>query len=97
MSNNFTSNNFISTAASANGYLSELWIRLWFEIIEPDIVIFGLIANALVIIVMLRQGVAVGTSPKIYYTSIAISDFFNLINNWVLYTLINDSMYEFSM
>lgn len=95
MSNNSTSSNVYSTTAVASGYLSELWLRLWFVIIEPDIVIFGLIANTLVVILMPRQSVAVGNSPKIYYTSIAISDLINLIINWVLYTLANNSLCDF--
>lgn len=90
-----SSGNLSSTTefTSDYAYLTQLWLRLWFEIIEPNIVIFGLISNALVFIVMPRKGVAVGSSAKIYYTSIAISDFFKLINSYLLYTLINDSMY----
>ena len=72
----------------------ELWLRIWFEIIAPDILIFGLVSNLLVFIVMPRQKVLVGVSAKIYYTSIAISDFIDLINSWILYGTINDTMYD---
>lgn len=89
------SSTVILTAAASNAVVSmrSIWLPLWFELFEPDIVIFGLCANALVFIVMPRQGVAVGKSTKIYYTSIAISDFFYLIVYSVLYTLSTDSMY----
>ena len=88
------SNNTLSTSnTSATKTVTELWLRLWFEIVEPDIVIFGLITNAVIFLIMPRSGVSVAPSAKICYVSIAISDFINLINSWVLYTTINDSMY----
>ena len=68
-------------------------MRLWFEIFEPDIIIFGLVTNSLVFLVMPRSKVEVGPSAKLYYVSLAISDFFALIVGWFLQTLINDTMY----
>lgn len=47
-------------------YFTSLWIRLLYEILVPNIVIIGLITNALVIIVMPKKEVAVGSSAKIY-------------------------------
>lgn len=91
MSNVTTKNLTLSTSS---GNLWQLWLRLWFEIIAPDVLIFGVISNLLVFIVMPRKNVAVGVSAKIYYTSIAISDFIDLINSWILFGTINDSMYE---
>lgn len=73
--------------------VTNLWMRLWFEIFEPDITIFGIVTNFLVVLVMPRSKVAVGSSAKIYYISMSISDFFNLINSWLLYAVVNDSMY----
>ena len=87
------SNNTLSISnITATKTVTELWLRLWFEIFEPDIVIFGLITNAVIFLIMPRSSVSVAPSAKIYYVSIAISDFINLINSWVLYTTINDSM-----
>ena len=81
-----------SSTASANP-VTELWLRLWLEIFEPDIIIFGLVTNSLVFLVMPQSKVKVGPSAKLYYVSLAISDFFALIVGWLLKTLISDSMY----
>lgn len=91
---NINSNYTFSTlSAAANVKTStELWLRLWFEIIEPDVLIFGILTNAMIFLIMPRPEVTVAPSAKIYYVSIAISDFINLINSWVLYTTVNDSM-----
>ena len=87
------SNTILSTSNSATTKtVTELWLRLWFEIFEPDILIFGIVTNAAIFLVIPRPDVAVAPTAKIYYVSIAISDFINLINSWVLYTTINDSM-----
>lgn len=72
----------------------QLWLRLWFEIVAPLVIIFGILSDLLVFIVMPRKNVTVGSSAKIYYSSIAISDCIDLINSWFLYGTINDTMYE---
>lgn len=74
-------------------FFKSLWVRLGFEIIVPNIVIFGLVTNTLVVIVMPKKGVAVGSSAKIYYLSIAIFDIINLFNSQVINTIISKSMY----
>lgn len=81
-----------STTLSSRKNQWELWLRLWFEIIAPDVLAFGVISNLIVVIVMPRQNVAIGVSVKIYYTTIAISDFIDLINSWILFGTINDTM-----
>lgn len=73
----------------------QLWLRIWFEIIEPDVLVIGIFSNAFIFLVMPRTGVTIGQSAKIYYVLIAISDFINLINSWIMYCTINDSMYLF--
>lgn len=88
-------NNTLSFSTSAPKTVIELWLRLWFEIIEPDILIFGVIANAVIFLVMPRPEVAVAPTAKIYYISIAISDFLNLIVGWIFFTTVNDSMCDF--
>ena len=66
---------FRSTSATAAVSIgTPLWLRIWFELIEPWILLFGVIFNVLVIIIMPRRAVAVAQSAKIYYVSIAVSD-----------------------
>lgn len=72
---------------------NSLWVRLCFEIMVPNIAIFGLITNTLVVIVMPKKGLAVGRSAKIYYISIAIFDIINLFNSQVINTTLSESMY----
>ena len=73
--------------------VTELWLRIWFEIFEPNIISFGLVSSVLIFLVMPRSKVAVGPSAKIYYVSIAISDLINLVDGFFLFTVINDTMY----
>lgn len=89
--NNIT--NSILTATNKSAHTTQLFLRIWFGFIEPNIVFMGIISNALVLIVMPRQGVTIGVSAKIYYLTIGVSDFIDLIDSWLIYTTINDTMY----
>ena len=85
----------ITVTTSSPGGIIELWFRIWLQIIQPDIVIFGMITNPIIFLLMPRSAVTVGPSAKIYYVTIAISDFINLSVEYMWYTLISDSMYAF--
>ncbi|MCP6769671.1 hypothetical protein NL529_32965, partial [Klebsiella pneumoniae] len=76
----------ISVTTSSPGGVIELWFRIWIQIIEPDIVIFGIITNPIIFFIMPRSVVAVGPSAKIYYVTIAISDIINLSVEYMWYT-----------
>lgn len=67
---------------------------IWFELIEPDIIILGVIMNFLVFYVMPRKGVTIGASLKIYFSIIAIANFLELIFKNFQYTILIDSMYD---
>ena len=88
----FTNTSSTTVATTTAAQSTALWMRLWFEIFEPDIAVFGVIANAIIFIIMPRREVLVGASTKIYYISIAISDCVNLINSWLLDAGANDSL-----
>ena len=93
---NTSSSEAITVTTSSPGGVIQLWFRIWLQIIQPDIVIFGMITNPIILLLMPRSAVTVGPSAKIYYVTIAISDFINLSVEYVWYTLISDSMYAFS-
>lgn len=71
-----------------------LWLRVWFELVEPWILLFGVLSNLLVAALMPRRAVAVASSAKIYYVSIAVCDCYNLINSWILFSFIGDTLYS---
>ena len=81
------------TTPSSSTETTPLWLRLWFELIEPWILLFGILTNLLVIAVMPRRAVAVAPSAKFYYISIAAVDVFDLANSWVVYTFLGDTLY----
>ena len=89
----YNNSNLHSSTSSTSTTVTELWLRIWFEIFEPNIIIFGLVTSSLIFLVMPRSKVAVGQSAKIYYVSIAISDSINFIDGFILFTIINDTMY----
>lgn len=93
-----SSNSLRSTSVVAAATVgTPLWLRIWFELIEPWILLFGVLFNALVIAIMPRRSVAVAQSAKIYYVSIAVFDCYNLINSWILFSFIGDTLYGSSI
>lgn len=89
--------NWSTTTANTVGTVAPfpVWLMIWFELLEPWILIFGILGNILVVCVIPRAGVTVGPSLKIYYTSIGVSDIINLVQ-YCFYTLFNDTMYAFN-
>lgn len=81
-----------TSTSSTSTDTTPLWLRLWFELIEPWILLFGMVTNIIVVMVMPRHAVAVARSAKIYYITIAAVDVFNLFNSWVIYTFLGDTM-----
>lgn len=81
-----------TTASSTVSGTMSLCLRLWFELIELWILFFGMLTNLLVVCVMLRRGVAAASSTKFYYISIAAVDVINLLNSWVIYTFLGDTL-----
>ena len=64
-----------------------------FLTVYPAIVAIGLIGNALIICIMPRTKVQICRSTKLYYLIIAIADMANLINSWVIWTFLDESLY----
>ena len=83
-----------TSASSTVSSTFPLWLRLWFELIEPWILFFGMLTNLLVVFVMPRRGVAAAFSAKFYYISIAAVDVINLLNSWVIFTFLGDTLYS---
>ena len=67
-------------------------LRFWYVFIEPWFLFGGVLGNLLILCVMPMNLVTIRASLKMYYIIIAISDLYNIINSWILWTFIYDTL-----
>ena len=67
-------------------------LKFWFVFIEPWFLFGGILGNLAILFVMPRKKVNINKSMKVYYIIIAFFDLYNLVNSWILWTFISDSM-----
>ena len=67
-------------------------LKFWFIFLEPWFIIGGILGNIAILCVMPLKSVNIRWSMKIYYLTIAFFDLYNIINSWVMWTTINDTL-----